>query len=1077
MAWQEIYWTTMSAASGTTEFAIHWLMQSTLLIVAGLVFGVCVRRKGSALQSLIYRTTLIAVLVCPLATRGLSKFGVSGWTFAIPAVLTSQVSEVSAADNAEPLSTTMIEAVALDTAGHSGQSGNRGVGGADLPEMATSESIQTEPAATTAIPGAHSFGLTSTGQEYWVDNESDVEKSSTFGLLTLTLAISWIFGSGILLAKLACSWWRMSGLLRTADIADESTRSLCDALALQLGIRPPVVMRTPFVSSPCLASINVFGSPNILLPEDESNLPLRDVLVHELAHLRRRDCGWNWVRQIATAVYFFQPLLWLLSRRIEMTAEEVCDDIVVQSGGDRHDYAHRLVDIAELSTDYSAAAVAAAGVGIVSLRSMLARRVDRILDPSRRLSTRVSHALLIVVFLIGIAGTVAVGLVGFTESPIKADEKDSAEWATEDPSEQVQTIDDNHLWVRVQLPDGQPSSDTHIAVTGYDRDAGKMVIYAAGKTGADGHCVLKANSGSLAGRPDDVRLILARRDGYGVGWETLPLTNADRPTAIDVKLYRQGIVEGKLIDIEGRPAAGETLQVRAVINPAANPGSPDSGAGFRSAPGNPAPLAWLQPVTTDKDGRFRLTGVPENFGVNMALVESKAFAPQEISLNTGQSETRGERDATYRPLVKNTEPGDEPVLTLAPAKAFTGTVTYEDTGEPVAGSKIAIWAGQQEYGSMMTVNGVTDEKGRYRVLPSPGIRFGVTAYPPTGVPYMARKTERIAWENSDLERTVDIVLPRVVLVRGRILEEGTDRPVAGATITYRPDRKRGELPANVVTGWQAKQMSDEDGRFTFAVPRGRGTLMIKKVGGNYVLRQNTDRQLALGRPGGRRVYAHAFHEITPGNDESLEIKIRVKPGSMISGRILDEQGKLVPSAFVISNLGVWDLMGEWRGDSRTNVGGTFELSGADPQTEYSVSILDPHQKLGATLKLRGGQTDVDVVLQPCGSARAKFVVKGDRPFSPTLYFVATPGSAKYDYETIKRGAVAADSDFNANVDRVNYREPLIADDAGFYTFPALIPGATYRLFTHESGRWSYKDFSVQPGETLDLGEFTPQLDD
>jgi hypothetical protein len=107
-------------------------------------------------------------------------------------------------------------------------------------------------------------------------------------------------------------------------------------------------------------------------------------------------------------VAFFQPLLWKLSRRLEMTAEEVCDDYVVQFGGDPIEYAYRLVDIAELCT----APMAVAGVGIVSLGSMLARRVQRIMDTSRSLSTRVGSALLALVLIGGFVGTAIVGLVG-----------------------------------------------------------------------------------------------------------------------------------------------------------------------------------------------------------------------------------------------------------------------------------------------------------------------------------------------------------------------------------------------------------------------------------------------------------------------------------------------------------------------------------------------------------------------------------------------------------------------------------------------------------------------------------------
>ena len=84
MNWLETQMATMIAAAGAAGFALNWLIQSTLLIAAGLVLAACLRGKGSAVQSLVYRTTLAAVLICPLATWGLGQIGVSGWSIAIP---------------------------------------------------------------------------------------------------------------------------------------------------------------------------------------------------------------------------------------------------------------------------------------------------------------------------------------------------------------------------------------------------------------------------------------------------------------------------------------------------------------------------------------------------------------------------------------------------------------------------------------------------------------------------------------------------------------------------------------------------------------------------------------------------------------------------------------------------------------------------------------------------------------------------------------------------------------------------------------------------------------------------------
>lgn len=1068
----------MSAAAGAVEFAINWLVQSTLLIIAGLLLARFFQRHGAAPQSLIYRTTLAAVLLCPIATWGLGRIGVSGWSITV----------------APAYQMTRIDPAPRDVTAYSSSTSE------NVPTVNAPLGVEINSMAS-AVDGGNSriepppsANLTteSTTQQAILESSSAIETSTTavsewirfevfwLGLVSPIVLLAWLLVSGCLLSRLASSWLKMSRLLRGADCADASTTQLCHRLAKELAVSTPDVMISPFISSPCLVGIGLAKRACILLPNDDLNLPMRDVLVHELAHLRRLDCHWNLARQIMTAIYWFQPLMWVLSRRIEIAAEEVCDDIVVSNGGNRHDYAHRLVDIAELSTDVSAAAVAAAGVGIVSLRSMLARRVERILDTSRSLSTRVGHLLMIAVVTVGLVGTLIVGLVGVPKQKAVAGETaQSGNAGTQATKDETRP---DKVSIAVTLPDGSAAVRTHVAVVGYDYEKGETKIFVELMTDAQGYCQIGDNILSTDSSPQNIRFLIARRDGYGIGWNPLSGTispNSDGRSTIEIQLHEEGVLEGKLIDVEGQPAAGESLQIEAVIDPAALGRQFESTVGFRSKPDMKRPAAWLPSVTTDASGRFKLTGIPKDHGIYMSLVNSKRFAPQDIMVNTGEPEQRGPRDGTYRALVKNIKPGEEAVLALDSAKVFTGTITYEDSGEPVPGAKVSIWASQEEFGSMSSVEGFTDTDGKYRILPNPGIRFGVSAYPPSGVPYMARETERITWESSELTREVNIKVPRVSLVRGRVIEEGTDKPVEGATITFEAGGQSG-MAANVVTGWQAQQTTDGNGNFTFAVPYGRGTLLVKKKDANYILQHKLSREIASGKPGGSRVYAHALHEVNPSKDkDSIEVEIRIKPGHEVSGKIIDEHGSPIDYALLATNLDVWDYTGEWRGVSGPTLGGTFRLKGLTADQEHPVHFLDPRRKLGAIVNLRASKEPMSVVLKPCGSAKAKFVVdREDRQFSPMLFFVLTPGEMKYDFDAMRAGKMLADSDFVANVDRINYGNPQEAQEGieRYYTFPALIPGATYRLLTNGGINGPYKDFTVKSGETLDLGEFTPKFD-
>ena len=87
----------------------------------------------------------------------------------------------------------------------------------------------------------------------------------------------------------------------------------------------------------------------------------------------------------------------------------------------------------------------------------------------------------------------------------------------------------------------------------------------------------------------------------------------------------------------------------------------------------------------------------------------------------------------------------------------------------------------------------------------------------------------------------------------------------------------------------------------------------------------------------------------------------------------------------------------------------------------------------------------------------------------------TPGEPK-TMGLVDQGEPAADGAYLPNVDRKHYRNELATDAEGRITLPALIPGALYRISdwstvnVQDKGYQIRKDFTVKPGETLDLGD-------
>jgi hypothetical protein len=169
----------------------------------------------------------------------------------------------------------------------------------------------------------------------------------------------------------------------------------------------------------------------------------------------------------------------------------------------------------------------------------------------------------------------------------------------------------------------------------------------------------------------------------------------------------------------------------------------------------------------------------------------------------------------------------------------------------------------------------------------------------------------------------------------------------------------------------------------------------------------------------------------------------------------------------------------WRPRNHGSVkNGRFDLHGLDPDAETAVYFFDPDHELGATVHLSGksaAQGSVVVELERCGTARARLVDRAGKPVteyrgSSLLAMVVTPGS----YPIRRRpddSSIAANVATINGIDPIHYADGPKSDSLGRITFPALIPGATYRRTPRNTQEASSNtEFTVRPGETLDLGD-------
>ena len=137
----------------------------------------------------------------------------------------------------------------------------------------------------------------------------------------------------------------------------------------------------------------------ILLPVDAQTWPvdrLRQVLEHERAHGRRHDVFIDLLASLAVAFCWLQPFAWMALRELRREREWACDDLVLDTGMDRIEYAQTIYEFAAESSLQPAMA----GNG----RGSLEERMKHLLNPNapRRRATLLS-AILAALSLVALA--------------------------------------------------------------------------------------------------------------------------------------------------------------------------------------------------------------------------------------------------------------------------------------------------------------------------------------------------------------------------------------------------------------------------------------------------------------------------------------------------------------------------------------------------------------------------------------------------------------------------------------------------------------------------------------------------
>ena len=164
-----------------------------------------------------------------------------------------------------------------------------------------------------------------------------------------SLLFLWMAVSCLLLGRIVLSYVHLRGLRRracpaSADLLARFERHLRDSRTA----RAPQLLVSEEVISPLAAG---FLHPVVILPdhliEEIGDVELDYVLLHELAHIARRDDWTNLMGRLASAILVLHPVAAWVLHRIKREREIACDDWVVAASGSAADYAATLARIFE----------------------------------------------------------------------------------------------------------------------------------------------------------------------------------------------------------------------------------------------------------------------------------------------------------------------------------------------------------------------------------------------------------------------------------------------------------------------------------------------------------------------------------------------------------------------------------------------------------------------------------------------------------------------------------------------------------------------------------------------------------
>ncbi len=306
-----------SAAAGTLGFLAGCFLKTTVVLTLALLAAAAAKRRPAAIRHFILSSALIGLLLLPLLT-----VAPVGWKSPLlPAWLAAPAPRTASAPAASAAQTARAKAGGIAVTVE-----NKGGAGVDP-------------------SGAVSYYLTSSSDDQAVGGSStplllgplgpgQAARRSGSQAADLVVALLWSAGLAALLLRLAFGLAGASRLTTEGTPLDSASwRLLLDRFLTLVSLRRNVRLKShPQVLVPLTWG---WRRPVVLLPDGSDSWTddeRSSALFHELSHVKRADFLVMLLVRASLAVFWWNPLCWVVYRELQKEQEIACDELVLRAG-------------------------------------------------------------------------------------------------------------------------------------------------------------------------------------------------------------------------------------------------------------------------------------------------------------------------------------------------------------------------------------------------------------------------------------------------------------------------------------------------------------------------------------------------------------------------------------------------------------------------------------------------------------------------------------------------------------------------------------------------------------------------